>query len=273
MTANETGPVAAAATGPPLHSTTVGTAGPRVLCCHGLFGQGRNWTAVAKALSDRHRVTLVDLPDHGRSAWTERVSYADMALAVARLLEELAPGERWAVVGHSMGGKVAMALALLRPELVDRLCVVDIAPVSYGTLSSFADYVRGMRSLDLSRLTERATADRELQPYVSDPVVRGFLLQNLRRDGTGWRWQMNLALLGDRLADLGSWPDLGTDPYRGPTLWVAGAESSYVTPDHAPAMRALFPKVQLVTVKGAGHWVHSERPDVFVAALARFLAR
>ena len=172
-----------------------------------------------------------------------------------------------------MGGKVAMALALQRPALVERLCVVDVAPVRYVGLSNFADYVRGMRAIDLTRLADRATADRLLQPYVPDETIRGFLLQNLRRDGHGWRWQMNLDLLGDHLAELADWPGLPADPYPGPVLWMAGSESSYVLPEYAQGMRVLFPKVQLLKVKRAGHWVHSERPEIFVGALRKFLGR
>lgn len=257
----------------PLHSTQVGSTGERIAFCHGLFGQGKNWTSVAKTLSDEFRVTLIDLPNHGRSGWTASVSYTEMAGAVGDLLAEQAPGEPVTLVGHSMGGKVVMALALLRPELVRRLCVVDIAPVSYTRLSSFAGFVQGMRSLDLLTLADRVGADQGLQPSVPDPVVRSFLLQNLRRDGQSWRWQMNLDLLGDHLDDLGDWPALPVEPYLGPTLWLVGADSDYVTPERVPAMRTLFPRVQLVKVKGAGHWVHSERPDVFISALRNFMGR
>ena len=118
-------------------------------------------------------------------------------------------------------------------------------------------------------------ADRAVAERVPDPAVRGFLLQNLRRDGTGpdarWRWQMNLDLLGDRLPELGGWPDGDLGTYEGPVLWLAGDDSPYVTPEAAPAMRALFPRVRLVRVKGAGHWVHADQPAVFVETLRRFL--
>ncbi len=167
-----------------------------------------------------------------------------MAAAVADVVAGLEPDDGpVAVVGHSMGGKVAMALALLQPDLVSRLVVVDIAPVAYERLSSFADYVAGMRSLDLAALPDRATADRALEPYVPDPTVRGFLLQNLRRstDGTsGWRWQMNLDLLGSHLAELGDWPQLEAAPYPGPVLWLAGVgvqlRHAGVRTDHARAV-------------------------------------
>src|ERR671913_1202436 len=179
-----------------LFSTSLGTTGPRVVFLHGLFGQGRNWTTVAKALADQARVLLVDLPNHGRSAWTETFSYPDMAAQEARLLRRTGDGEAYAVVGHSMGGKVAMALALHHPELVARLAVVDVSPAATAEVSHFARYVDGMRSLDLATLTDRTQADGHLARYVSDPGIRSFLLQNLRREPEGdggWRWQMNLA--------------------------------------------------------------------------------
>jgi pimeloyl-ACP methyl ester carboxylesterase len=256
-----------------LYATQLGTQGPRVVFLHGLFGQGRNWTTVAKALSDSARVSLVDLPNHGRSAWTEEFSYPEMADQLAHLLSADDAEQAYAVVGHSMGGKVAMTLALRHPELVTRLCVSDVSPVA-RPVTGFERYVEGLRSIDLATLPDRAAADAQVAPYVPEQAIRGFLLQNLRRDhppSGGWRWQMNLKLLGDHLAEMGDWPDLRTEPYRGPVLWLAGEHSSYVRPEHAPIMRALFPRVQLVTVKGAGHWLHSDQPAVFEAIMRRFL--
>jgi esterase len=257
-----------------LFSTQLGTTGPRVAFLHGVFGQGKNWTTIAKALSDSARVTLVDLPNHGLSAWTDHFSYPEMARQVAELLKEQGEGDRCAVVGHSMGGKVAMTLALLYRELVERLVVVDVSPVSTQEISDFDTFVRAMRGIDLENLTDRRDADAQLAAYVSDPSIRSFLLQNLRRDDSnanGWRWLMNLEMIGDHLSELGGWPELNAQPYDSPVLWVAGAESDYVRPEYAADMRALFPRVQLVTIKGAGHWVHSEQPQVFLAILRRFL--
>lgn len=261
-----------------LHGTRYGTVGPRVVLLHGLFGQGRNFTALARSLAPDAQVLLLDLPDHGRSPWSDAISYPAMAAAVARELADGAGPEDgpWAVVGHSMGGKVAMALALLRPELVARLGVVDIAPAASGGVDRFGTYAAAMRSLDLESLPDRASADRELAAAVPDATVRAFLLQNLRRDGDRWRWQVNLGLLGDALDVIGGWPDLTAPPYhgrpyRGPVLWVAGQDSDYVRPEHAAAMRALFPRVRTVTVKDAGHWVHADQPAVFAAVLRRFL--
>lgn len=248
---------------------------PRVAFCHGLFGQGKNWTTIGKQLADDYTVALIDMPDHGRSPWTRDLSYPLFADLVADWLRS--NGERWTVVGHSMGGKIAMSLALAHPELVSGLCVVDIAPVDYRGSTEFGRYVAGMRAIDLAALRNRADADDQLADAVPDPKVRSFLLQNLRRgaDGTGdgWHWQMNLQLLGDRLDVLGGWPDQHGRTYPGPTLWVAGAESDYIRDEYAPAMRALFPQVRTVKIKNARHWVHSDQPAVFTAVLRDFLAR
>jgi pimeloyl-ACP methyl ester carboxylesterase len=259
-----------------LHATELGDHGSRVVFLHGLFGQGKNWTTVAKALATDHRVLLLDLPDHGRSPWTEHVSYPGMAAAVARELRARAPGDRWAVVGHSMGGKVAMMLTLTEPDLVERLYVVDMAPVRYAEIGQ-GPYVAAMRAVDLDLLTDRRQADEQLRSPVPDPMVRGFLLQNLRRTrdpGSGrdrWQWQHHLAVLGDELDRLADWPDPQRPPYPGPVLWVAGADSDYVPPDAVAPMRALFPRARLVTVKRAGHWVHAEQPEIFTATVRAFL--
>ncbi len=254
-----------------LFATTLGSTGPQVVFLHGLFGQGKNWTTLAKQLSSQARVTLIDLPNHGRSGWTARFSYPEMADDLAALLSSNNNDESYAVIGHSMGGKVAMALALRHPQLVGRLGVVDIAPTPTDEISSFATYVAGMRSIDLTALTGRESASAQLTAYVPDPTVRSFLLQNLRRDGQNWRWQMNLDLLGDALTTMGGWPLVDVAPYTGSVLWIAGADSPYVQPSSAPAMRALFPRVQLVRIKGARHWVHSDQPEVFAALVRRFL--
>jgi pimeloyl-ACP methyl ester carboxylesterase len=253
-----------------LYTQTWGESGPRVLLCHGLFGQGRNWTQVAKALAADHRVVLVDMPDHGRSPWTERFDYPRAAEQVAALLGD----EPAAVVGHSMGGKIAMLAALLHPTAVERLCVVDVAPVTYPETSEFERFIAAMRAIDLTTLPSRQDADSQLAAAVPDQVIRGFLLQNLRREGESWRWQINLRVLGDDLDTIRSWPAeavAGHPAYAGPMLWVAGEHSAYVRDEYAATMEALFPRVRRVTVKGAGHWVHSEQPAVLIEVLGRFL--
>jgi len=253
-----------------LHTTVLGDHGPTVAFCHGLFGQGKNWTQIAKALSADHRVVLVDMPNHGRSPWTETFDYLDLADQVAETLRPEAP---LSLVGHSMGGKIAMCLALRHPELVERLAVVDIAPVAYDSGREFVGYIETMRALDLASIERRDQAEEALREAVPNPVVRSFLLQNLRRTEDGWHWQVNLELLGEEMAGLVGWPDaeLGEATYDGPVLLVGGADSDYISDASAGEMDRRFPRNRRVLVKGAGHWVHSEQPEVFLEVMRRFL--
>ncbi len=255
-----------------LHTTTYGEEGSRVVFCHGLFGQGRNWTQIAKTLAEQHRVLLVDLPHHGRSSWSETFDYLDVADQVAGLLSADDPV---ALVGHSLGGKVAMLVALRHPEVVERLCVVDVSPVAYHHHDEFRQYIGGMQGLDLATLDRRGDADAALTEAVPNPTVRSFLLQNLRHAEGEWSWQVNLDVIERDLADIGGWPaDRLTElaPYDGPVLWIAGERSVYVTDEYAGEMDRWFPRNRRVTVKGAGHWVHSEQPEVFTEVLRRFVS-
>jgi len=263
-----------------LNTLSVGTAGPRVAFLHGLFGQGRNWTQIAKAVSGPDgsdaQCLLVDMPDHGRSPWSREFSLDAYADAVAATLRATAPGESWMVVGHSLGGKVSMVLALRHPELVGRLVVVDIAPKGYGSLERFEGYIREMQDLPLAELASRGDAEARFDE--PDPGVKAFLLQNLRREGQSWRWQVNLDLIAadaalgvdSRIAD---WPrDVDALPaYEGPVLWVAGGDSRYIKREDGDRMRRHFPRTRLFTIKGAGHWVHTDAPEIIVTALRRFL--
>ncbi|MGY1748560.1 alpha/beta fold hydrolase [Modestobacter sp. SYSU DS0511] len=266
-----------------LAARTLGDTGPRVVFVHGLFGQGRNWTTIAKALADDgHRVTLLDLPNHGHSPWTDRVDYGDMAEFVAAELALL--GEPVTLVGHSMGGKVAMQLALRWPELLRALVVVDIAPVDYPETggrtddpdeeaSPFAAFIAAMQAVDVDALETREDADRALREAVPSTMVRGFLLQSLVRDGQeGWKWRLNLETLARDLGELRRFPE--PEPgatYDGPVLWIAGGNSHYVLDSDRPRMDELFPATRLVRVKNAGHWVHSEQPEVFLETVRHFL--
>jgi pimeloyl-ACP methyl ester carboxylesterase len=269
-----------------LAARTLGTSGPRVVFVHGLFGQGRNWTTIAKKLAeDGHRVTLLDLPNHGHSPWTDRVDYGDMAEFVAAELALL--GDPVTLVGHSMGGKVAMQLALRWPELLRALVVVDVAPVEYPMTggrtddpdeeaSPFAAFIAAMKEIDLDDLGGREEADAALKAAVPSTMVRSFLLQSLVRDGVGadggWRWRLNLDVLARDLGELRGFPEPPPGAtYDGPVLWIAGANSTYVLDEDRPRMDQLFPTTRLVRIKKAGHWVHSEQPEVFLETVRRFL--
>ncbi|GAB3193170.1 alpha/beta fold hydrolase [Nesterenkonia suensis] len=256
-----------------LHTTLIGEDGPVVVFLHGLFGQGKNFTQIAKGLTPEHRSLLVDLPDHGRSGWTERVDYTEMADHVAAELRSGVASEGPVhLVGHSMGGKVAMVLALRHPELIDRLVVVDISPVaSGGSRGQFAHLLDSLATLDLSRLDSRREADAQLQEPIPDAMTRGFLLQSLVREDGSFRWLPHLELLRSELDEIGGFPDTGDAQFTGPVLWVAGADSDYIADEHRPVMREMFPQAHLLRIKDAGHWVHAAQPEVFTAVLRQFL--
>ncbi|MGO1311609.1 MAG: alpha/beta fold hydrolase [Brevibacterium sp.] len=256
-------------------SRLVGDTGPRIVFLHGLFGRGKNFTSIAKALEPEYSSLLIDLPDHGDSEWTEEFSYIGIADSVAEKIAEVTAPDDLPVhlVGHSLGGKVAMVLALRHPELIDRLVVVDIAPQAGGSLGVFEHLLSSLKALDLDEITNRSEADRALQGPIPEDTIRGFLLQNLRPTSAGYAWQPNLDLLYRSLPAIGDFPDMDGHSFDHPVLWVAGERSDYVSRDDLPAMRTLFPRTTLLTVKGSGHWVHSEKPEAFVSALRTFLAR
>jgi pimeloyl-ACP methyl ester carboxylesterase len=251
-----------------LHTELVGNGRPRFAFLPGLFGRGRNWSGVAQALAAEGLASvLFDLPDHGKSAWTTHFSYPGMAKAVADEIDlRLGSAANVILVGHSMGGKVAMLTALNHPELVAALVVIDIAPGPSDQVDTFTPLVAAMRSLDLASLASRADADERMRSSVPDDAVRLFPLQNLRRKG-GWHWQQNLAMLGDSLQEIGGWPPTGDASYSGPVLWLTGERSGYVRPEHATTMARLFPAVRHQVVAGAGHWVHADQPQVVIDAL------
>ncbi|RGE17667.1 alpha/beta fold hydrolase [Leucobacter sp. wl10] len=260
-----------------MHSAILGEARrgaqPRVVFLHGLFGRGKNFTSIAAALAPEAMSLLVDLPNHGRSGWTDQFDYLEIADLVAQHLREgFAADGPVDVVGHSMGGKVAMVLALRHPGLVRRLVVIDIAPVGgAASRGNFRQLLDALAEVRLERLERRADADVVLRERIPEDAVRGFLLQNLRRDGDGFRWEPNLALLRAELDAVMGFPDTGDLRFTGPVLWIGGERSDYVADGDEPSMRALFPRTRRVTVRGAGHWVHADAPDIVVEALRRFL--
>lgn len=249
-----------------------GDTGPLLLILHGLLGAGRNWQGIGKQLARQRRVALVDLRNHGQSPWSDEMTYPAMAGDLVALIEKAGVTEA-DVVGHSMGGKAAMTLALLRPELVRRLVAVDIAPVAYGG-TTFQHYLRELRRLDLAALGRRTAVDAALTGSIPEPAVRAFLLQNLavRPDGLGW--QANLDRLAADLPGIVGFPaELKDRRYDGPALFIRGELSEYVTERGWAEARQLFPNAELQTVPGVGHWVQAEAPGIVMQAIEAFLGR
>lgn len=233
---------------------------------HGLYGSGRNWGVIARRLADTRDVVAVDMRNHGESAWTETHDYPAMAGDLAEVIEEL--GGKVDLLGHSMGGKAAMQLALTRGDLIRRLVVADIAPVAYT--HDQTRHVEAMRSLDLSDLASRAEADERLAARVEDPTLRSFFLQSLDLRSKPPRWRLNLDLLAREMPKIIGWP--GTEGvFEGPALFLTGAESTYVRPEHRDTIRRLFPQARFAKIPGAGHWLHAEKPREFEETVRVFL--
>ena len=243
--------------------------GPPVVVLHGLFGAGRNWITVARALASRYRFHLVDLRNHGGSPHTQTMTYSDMVADVRRLLTRLGLDD-FTLVGHSMGGKAAMTLALTEPRGLRRLVSVDIAPVSYA--DGFINIIAALRALDLQTIQRRADADRALASAIPETAVRLFILQNLLFEQGQPRWRLNLDILKRAMPTiLGPLPAAPDAHYAGPAWFIRGALSDRVVSEHLPLIAHWFPHYHLETIDGGGHWPHAEAPAAFLAAFSRAL--
>lgn len=249
-----------------LHAIEAG-AGPPVAMLHGLFGASGNLAAIQRRLGASRRVIAFDLRNHGGSPHDPAMSYGAMAEDVLDSLAAL-DVPRAALIGHSMGGKVAMRAALLRPDRVERLLVADIAPVRYDP--AFRAIADAMLALPLAPGLTRAAAHAALAPAVPDPAVRGFLLQNLRL-GAAPGWRIGLREIAAGLPGIEGWDAPDGARYDGPVLVLRGERSGYVRPEHRPAVRALFPLARFTALKDAGHWLHADAPDAFAAVAQAFL--
>lgn len=230
---------------------------------HGLFGSHRNWNWHARELAPGFAVYSLDLRNHGDSPHANEMSYPLMADDVLGFLDEQAI-ESANLLGHSMGGKVAMQLALSQPGRVRRLLVADIAPVTYTESRGDHEQVfAALAALDVAALESRQQADGLLASGIPDARVRQFLLSNLEKEsGTGFRWRFNLDALQDNYDRLRDKP-VGDGPFEGPVLFVRGAVSNYIVEQDRERILALFPRARLKTIMGAGHWLHAEKAQVF----------
>ncbi len=238
--------------------------GTPLIIVHGLYGSARNWGVIGNRLSENRHVIAVDQRNHGDSPWHDSHSYPDMAADLAAVID--ANGGRADVVGHSMGGKAAMVLALAHPEKVARLVVADIAPVGYS--HDQTQYIDAMQSVDLGAVTKRADASEQLARQVEDKVLQSFFTQSL--DIAAKRWKLNLEVLKREMDKIVGFPEV-SGRFEGPTLFLSGALSDYVLPEHRPVIRAHFPKARFARLAQAGHWLHAEKPREFEASLRAFL--
>ena len=238
--------------------------GPVLLIAHGLYGSGRNWGVIAKRLSDERTVITVDMRNHGQSAWQDSHTYADLAADLATVIHRLdRPVD---VLGHSMGGKAAMTLALTEPDCVNRLISADIAPVEYT--HSQIQFIEAMRAVDLSKVERRSDAETQLGALGVEPALQSFFTQSLDVQTKSWR--LNLDGLANNMANIMSFPDLSA-VYSATTLFLSGGLSDYVKSQDRGKIRALFPNAHFAKIPNAGHWLHAEKPREFEATVRTFL--
>lgn len=237
------------------------TSQPPLIIAHGLFGSARNWGVIAKRLADTRQVIAVDMRNHGDSPRMDTQTYADMASDLAGVSDGA-----FDLLGHSMGGKAAMVMAATNPRGLRRLIVGDIAPVAYSHTQ--LHLIDAMRAVDLNRVEKRSDADVQLRDHIEVAGIRAFLLQSL--DVKDKCWKLNLDTLASEMEHIIGFPDI-SGQFDGPTLFLSGATSDYVLPDHRPRIKELFPKARFAKIPKAGHWLHAEKPREFEAAVRIFL--
>ncbi len=237
-----------------------------LVIAHGLFGSARNWNVIAKKLASDRQVIAVDMRNHGESFWDNDNSYPALADDLVEIITHFSGKAH--VLGHSMGGKAAMVLALSRPELVDRLIAVDIAPVAYT--HSHAANIAAMRSVDLNKVTRRSEADAQLAQHLPDAGLRAFFIQSLAITPEGAKWKLNLDALEQNATQIIGFPAI-TSQFASPTLFLKGALSDYINPANEPQIRALFPNSKISQIEGAGHWLQADKPGELTETVAGFL--
>ena len=249
-----------------LNYTTFGDEkSPPVMIVHGLYGSGRNWGVIAKRLSDQFFVITVDLRNHGDSPWLDTHNYHVMADDLVEVINSL--NIKPNIIGHSMGGKAAMVLALKRPNLVRNLIIADIAPVKYEHDQS--QFIEAMQKVDLSKVEKRSDATLALSKFVEDKSLQNFFTQSL--DIKAKRWKLNLKVLRSEMSEILSFPKIESE-FSGHSLFLKGEKSDYIKPEHRKLIKSLFTQARFATFKEAGHWLHAEKPREFESAARLFFS-
>ena len=232
--------------------------GQPVVLLHGLFGDLDNLKGLGRDLSSDFKVVLVDARNHGDSFHTEHMNYSDMAADLAATLDEIGIDSAH-IIGHSMGGKIAMEFALTYPQRARSVIAADIAPIAYDP--KHRHILDALQQLDLSTISNRSDADKQLAQFIDTKGVRQFLLKNLRRDDNGYAWRLNLSTLSQCYEEISGAVRDGN--YDGPVLFIKGGDSNYLQSDHERAIRERFSNVDVKIIEGTGHWLHAEKPRVF----------
>ncbi len=268
-----------------LHTEQFGTSGRPLVILHGLFGSGSNWRSIARDLSGDYSVYTMDLRNHGKSFWSDSMSYALMAADVNRCITALSL-EQPVLIGHSMGGKVAMVLAQQAMLELSLLVVIDIAPIAYEHASEHAVLVKAMMKLPLDSIADRKQADQLLMADIKESSIRQFLLQNLRGGAQGYRWRINLLSIAENIEQIMGYPrreqmfgrghtpggsQTGMPPYLGDCVFIRGARSNYVQDTGVAIIQQHFPNAVVETIEDTGHWLHVEQPRLLLQMLRKYI--
>ncbi|XOV92334.1 MAG: alpha/beta fold hydrolase [Bacteroidota bacterium] len=244
-------------------------AGEPIIIMHGVFGSSDNWQTVGKSLSEKYKVYLVDLRNHGSSPHDDEMNYPVMAGDIVELIKNEDLDHAY-VMGHSMGGKVAMELACSYPQLVKKLIVADIAPKYYPP--HHQTILESFHTLPINQMTSRKEADDALSEKIANPGVRQFILKNLgRNDQDEFEWKLNYKAIENNIDLIGKGLEEGKT-YGGDTLFINGSTSDYIQTNDKEIIIAHFPKAKIFTIDGAGHWVHAEKPKEITTAILEFLS-
>ncbi|MGJ8680189.1 alpha/beta fold hydrolase [Paraglaciecola sp.] len=248
-----------------IHSDNISK--PWIVLIHGLFGSLDNLSGLRRLFSNDFQVLSIDLPDHGKSTTTQGFSFDGYAQLIYQQITELNI-DSLVLLGHSLGGKVAMKMALEHPTLVKQLVVIDIAPVAYPPRHQ--QVIMGLTNIKLDQIVSRKQADEALQQYVAEPGVRMFLLKSLYQGESGWEWRFNLPLLKRDYSILSGAIE-SNNTFEKPVLFIKGGDSDYLLAEHRSLILSLFPKSQSKVVGNTGHWLHAEKPDLCHKIVCDFL--
>lgn len=251
-----------------LHYQSLGNGNP-VLILHGLFGSHRNWASIAKRLSENYQVINVDLRNHGNSEHADSMSYPELADDISTVMADL-DLKKISIIGHSLGGKVAMTFALQHRKMIHKLVVLDVAPVSYQ--NEFLPLLESMQRLPLEEISNRKQADSLLKIDIPDPSLRLFLLQNLVQESGSYHWRINLEAIKKGLIDIGGFPaPITVKEYEGDVLFLHGENSDYIQPQHHDIIKKYFSRALINSIKDAGHWLHAEQQEKVLNRIESFL--
>jgi esterase len=242
--------------------------GSPLIIIHGLLGSSDNWVTISKSFAEHFSVFMIDLRNHGRSAHSEEFSVNAMMNDLLEFMKDQQLNSA-AILGHSLGGWVAMNFAIRFPEKVDKLIVVDFAPKKYQ--NNLIGFLKWLLNWDISRIKSLREADQQLEEILKEPAVRGFIMKNLKRNKKGgFEWKPNLKAIYDNLNQVSGF--LNENQIFGkPALFIRGGNSDYINPPDESLIKEHFPNVTIRTISGAGHWVHADNPDEFVRVVNQFL--